>query len=111
MVNVHSYPEHYHNSVLGLHAFPLQRIFFKNRRSENETCFEVYEDQGEKKIKLSYYIGLDWIDERNAIYVEPKVNNGDKKTDYLKMLYSCLKHPDVLSETENLYQIQFDKPQ
>lgn len=110
MVVIHSYIEHYDNAIVGSHSFPLQRVFFKNRRSENQTCFEVYEYEGLKKIKLSYYIGLDWIDNNNAIYVEPKVNNEQGRTDYLKMLYSCLKHPEVVGETEYLYQIQFDKP-
>ncbi len=111
MVTLHSYTEHYHDALPAPHSLPTNRIFFKNKRGDDSTCFEIYDEGSIRKLRLSYYIGLDWIDHNSAIYVEPKTNDKNNKTDYLKMLCSCLKHPDVLCETENLYHIQFDKPQ
>lgn len=110
MVRLHTYSEHFHKPIEIEKQFLPQKIFFKNKRGEDSTCLEIYDDNGVNKLKLSYFIGLDWIDSINAIYVQPKLDNDSKKTDYLAMLSVCLKHPDVLGETENLYQIDFEKP-
>jgi 5-methylcytosine-specific restriction enzyme subunit McrC len=109
MVTLHSYTEHDHETIEG-GDFLAKRTYFKNRRGEDATCFEIYDENGARKLRLSYYIGLDWINDHNAIYVQPKVESGNVKIDYLAMLCSCLKHPDVISETENLYQIDFQQP-
>jgi 5-methylcytosine-specific restriction enzyme subunit McrC len=60
----------------------------------------------------NYFIGIDWvIKKEKAIYVEPKLNDGNKQTDYLKMLFSALKHREVAKHTEYLYEIKFDQPE
>jgi 5-methylcytosine-specific restriction enzyme subunit McrC len=109
MVKVHTYREHDEQILEAGNQFQTKRICFKNRRGEDSTCFEIYDD-GIRRLRLSYYIGLDWINQTNAIYVQPKVNTDNTKIDYLAMLCSCLKHPDVVGETENLYQINFGQP-
>lgn len=33
------------------------------------------------------------------------------ETDYLKMLFGCLKHPEVTKEVKELFEIKWDKPE
>lgn len=83
---------------------------FKNEKVD---CYRIYSDKENKKhfIANSYFIGIDWIIEKEkAIYVEPKLNNNSvQQTDYLKMLFSALKHPDVAKYTDDLFEIKWDK--
>jgi 5-methylcytosine-specific restriction enzyme subunit McrC len=110
MVKLHIHSEHDDQIIEDADLLSTKRICFKDKRGEESTCFEIYDDKGHKRLRLSYYIGLDWINETNAIYVQPKVNAANTKADYLAMLCSSLKHSDVVGETENLYQINFEQP-
>ncbi|TWI03187.1 McrBC 5-methylcytosine restriction system component [Flavobacterium tiangeerense] len=82
-------------------------------RNEKVDCFRIYSDAANKKhaISNSYFIGVDWIIEKEkAIYVEPKLNkNATEQTDYLKMLFSALKHPEVAKHTDDLFEIKWEK--
>jgi len=58
-----------------------------------------------------YFIGLTRIAaNRHILYVAPKYDDGviTGSTDYLQMLSSCLRHPEVLGHTEKLFEIDFD---
>jgi 5-methylcytosine-specific restriction enzyme subunit McrC len=83
---------------------------FKNEKVD---CYRIYSDKDNKKhfIANSYFIGIDWIIENEkAIYVEPKLNNNStQQTDYLKMLFSALKHSEVAKHTDDLFEIKWDK--
>lgn len=87
--------------------------FTRKYRNEKVDCFRIYSDAANKKhaISNSYFIGVDWIIEKEkAIYVEPKLNkNSKEQTDYLKMLFSALKHPEVAKHTDDLFEIKWDK--
>lgn len=62
------------------------------------------------EVNLGYYIGLDWLKKgEKALYVEPKLNKTSTSTDYLKMLFECLKHPEVYDYTKDLFDIQFEE--
>jgi len=75
---------------------PPQDIIFKG----NPDC-KCVEFKSDNKLYTSYFIGVDWIIEKEkAIYVEPKLNDESKQTDYLKMLFSALKHQEVKGHTE-----------
>lgn len=70
---------------------------------------KLFECNG-KDLQMSYFIGVDWIvTDKEAIYVEPKINEGSKQTNYLQMLFSALKHIDV-GHTKELFEINFDAP-
>ena len=45
----------------------------------------------DKNFQASYFIGLDWLDEKNALFVKPKIEN----LDFLKMFVECLKNVPV----------------
>lgn len=75
-------------------------------KKEGYNCFEIKNNF----LHTSYYIGVDWlIKNKLAIYIEPKLNkNSTEQTDYLKMLFSALKHPEVVQHTKQLFDIKFD---
>lgn len=63
----------------------------------------------EKQGQASYFIGVDWVLHGElALYVEPKLNKEAQETNYLKMLFDALKHPDVWAHTSNLFEIKFE---
>lgn len=79
-------------------------------RNERLLCYEIISDAEEKKhyIANSYFVGVDWIDGTGkAIYVEPKLNKAADQTNYLEMLFSALRHPEVLKETDDLFEIKW----
>lgn len=88
--------------------------FFRKVKNETVDCLFVHSDIESQKhyISNSYYIGVDWLVEKeHAIYVEPKLNReSNEQTDYLKMLFSALKHPEVAKHTNDLFEIKWDKP-
>lgn len=84
---------------------PKPILFLQN---EKAVCFEI--NVHTRRIKTNYYIGVDWITKKKAIFVEPKLNNNsEEQTDYLKMLFSALKHQEISKHTDNLFEIKWDK--
>ena len=63
-------------------------------------------------------IGVDWLvkdqcEEQCFVCVSPKLNDSKQEIDYLKMLFSCLQHSDIATQTtelKGLYEIKFDHP-
>lgn len=96
---------------------PFEEDYFYQytRKIKNEKidCYRIYSDIENKKhaISNSCFIGVDWIIEnKKAIYIEPKLNNeSTQQTDYLKMLFSALKNPEVAKHTDDLFEIRWDK--
>ena len=100
---------YYYNDVAQETEFteiPKPILFLQNEKS---VCFEV--NVHSRKIQTNYYIGIDWIiEDKKAIYVEPKLNNNSSlQTDYLKMLFSALKHQEVAKHTDDLFEIKWNK--
>lgn len=82
-------------------------IYFRDKKK----CLCFFVDEYSKKINTHYYVGLDWITSNKAIYVQPKLNNQTKQeTDYIKMLFSCFKHPEVSKEIDELVHIKWNEP-
>src|SRR5690606_23199057 len=74
-------------------------------------CIQATLDKGIPWLHPSYYVGADWLAKNEtAIYVAPKFEGEDYKTNYLGMLLSCMKHADVIDHTDELYEIKFDEP-
>ncbi len=85
--------------------------FTKKKRHEKCLCFRLTPQELGHRIESSYFIGVDWIgNQYHAIYIEPKLNAETSQTDYIKMLFSALKHPEVAKHTDDLYEIKFDQP-
>lgn len=101
----HNYPYGELISEEYLHCIPAPIIFCNN---ENAICVEIRED---RTLHTNYYIGVDWINENQAIYVEPKLNKDSEQTNYLQMLFSALKHPELCNYVEDLFEIKWDEKQ
>lgn len=80
-------------------------IYFKNKSNSDSVCVSISQD---RKLQTNYFIGVDWIGKASAIYVEPKLNNENTQTDYLKMLFSALQHPEIASYTDDLFEIKWN---
>ena len=84
-------------------------IHFQSR--VDAKCLELKINQGLGMLHINYYVGVDWIQKNESfIYVTPKLNEESKETDYFKMLFSCMKHPEIAKYSQNLYEIKFDEP-
>src|SRR5690606_10695404 len=79
-------------------------IFFLS--DPKKSCVSITTDL---KLNTSYYVGMDWLNEETAIYVQPKMTKGGAQTDYLKMLFFALKHPEVSQYTEELFEIKWEE--
>ncbi|WP_367110167.1 hypothetical protein [uncultured Psychrobacter sp.] len=85
-------------------------IFFQDNE-ENERCVQVIYGKDSLSLKMSYFVGADWlVKEQHAIYVAPKINDGAQQVDYLGMLQSCLTHGDIAKNTKDLYHIKLNEP-
>lgn len=85
-------------------------IFFD--ADSNKKCFEIWKEtvaDGSIKVKFQsfYFIGLDrtplW---KLPVFVEPKLNNGDNKLDFVSMLMESLKEPENLNHIDGLFELK-----
>ena len=85
-------------------------IFFQDNE-KNERCVQVIYGKDSLSLKMSYFVGADWlVKEQHAIYIAPKINEGAQEVDYLGMLQSCLTHGDIAKNTKDLYHIKLNEP-
>lgn len=85
-------------------------IFFQDNE-KNGLCVQVIDGKDSLALKMSYFIGADWlVKNQQAIYVAPKINKGTQEVDYLGMLQSCLTHGDIAKNTKDLYYIKLNEP-
>jgi 5-methylcytosine-specific restriction enzyme subunit McrC len=111
MSNQLEYYEHFDGKIehpsLSFEKEHYYYLFHKKKGAEN--CYSIFKKSDNYHISLSYYIGLDWIENtEHTIYIEPKLNKEDIQTDYLKMLFSALKHPEIVNYTDELFEIKWD---
>lgn len=88
----------------------LRRPLFKGKRGCECAILERTDD-GKYHLSTSYYVGLDWLVENELpIYVAPKLDKEAHQTDYLRMLFDALKHPEVVAACTDLYEIKWEEP-
>lgn len=87
-----------------------QTINFKG--NAEKCCLLLKENWGGKKtFQTSYFIGADWVENRKlAVYVEPKLNETAKNTDYFKMLFEGFSNPDIANYLPDLFEIKVNEP-
>ncbi len=104
-----AFSEHTVTDISAMEMLSASSILFKQK--DGCMCIEITQDTTCKKLNSNCYIGTDWLNKNEiAVYVAPKVNDEAQQTDYLKMLFSCLRHSDVANFTRNLYDIKFEEP-
>lgn len=79
------------------------------KKSSDDSCYLIKKIEGDYHISLSYFIGLDWINKEQTIYIEPKLNKEATQTNYLEMLFSALSHLEIANETDDLFEIKWEK--
>ena len=95
---------------LACESVEVSDIFFQDNE-KNERCVQVVYGRESLSLKMSYFIGADWlVKNQPAIYVAPKINKGLQEVDYLGMLQSCLTHGDIAKNTKDLYHIKLNEP-
>lgn len=112
MYKLLKYKEHFCEQViLGEHiqaAEKFERFFPKKRNPELAKCLGIYPTTMGHRVECSYFIGVDWIQQNQAVYVEPKLNSDLGQTHYLKMLFDGLQNPEAAERVEDLFFIDFD---
>lgn len=101
----HNYPYGELISEEDLQCIPAPITFCNNK---DAICVEFWKD---RTLHTNYYIGVDWINVNQAIYVEPKLNKDSNQTNYLQMLFSALKHPEISNYIGDLFEIKWDEKQ
>jgi len=93
-----------------------ETLFAKTRKGRDTSlpCFSIRKlenDVNKYNVKASYYIGVDWLDvNHTALYIAPKLNDLGKEINFIKMLFSSLRHPDVAKEVNELFEVKWDLP-
>ena len=96
-----AFSEHIIEDTSAMEMLNISPILFKQK--EGCKCIEITQDITSKKLNTSFYIGTDWLNKNEiSVYVAPKLNDCKQQTDYLKMLFSCLRHSDVANFTRDL---------
>ena len=79
-------------SELGVEQY--QRLVAGNRDEEAFFYRLTKQADGSYVGQTSYYVGVDWIDEKTALQVRPKLEDESGYIDCLKMLNEALQEPD-----------------
>ena len=104
-----AFSEHVITDVSSIEGLSVSSILFKQK--EGCKCIDIVQDDTCKKLYSNFYVGTDWLKKYEvAIYVAPKINDNTQQTDYLKMLFSCLRHSDIVDYTRDLYEVKFEEP-
>ena len=109
------YQEHIEKEFVDSASLTNDRYEFK-LPNRDECCYVVWKDNESYKIRTHYFIGVDRIkSDVKPIYVEPKRNFGYendniREVDYLKMLFTCLKHTEVANNIGKMVMIKWDEP-
>ena len=89
-----------------------KKIFLKKKNSGLNCFFIKANDDKQYKLETGYFIGVDWVvNNKTAIHISPKLNNQNQDLDYIGMLISSLKHPEVASGIDELFKVKWDKPE
>jgi|SRR5690554_4936972 len=113
------YWEHYKASIKEQDLqFEEERYVYKFSKSkEDGFCFSLDKYKNEWILNSGYYVGLTWLDKnKHALLINPKLNGKNPlepdsiQIDYYKMLFTCLKHPEVTNEIQELFEIKWDEP-
>ena len=81
------------------------------RKLKDEMCirFDYIRDRAE--FQTSYFVGVDWlIENKQAVYVQPKQNDERVEIDYIGMLLNAIQEPENISHLDELVTIDFHRP-
>jgi 5-methylcytosine-specific restriction enzyme subunit McrC len=74
-------------------------------------CLALSGEGASRRLQTGYYVGADWLQQGElAVRVQPKLNDTINSINHMKMLFDCLKHPEVSPFVGGLYHIDFNAP-
>lgn len=119
-VNLLTYQEHdelpFLDENLVLSKDLYEPLFAKTHKGKDASlpCYSIRKSPNEENkynVKIGYFVGVDWIEmNQTALYVSPKLNDVNKEVDFIKMLFSSLRHSDVAKEINELFEVKWDLP-
>ena len=119
--NLLEYWEHYDSELKPEHQKLLVKEMYNYDFSKPRgaiPCFNIYTKNDLHFLNTSYCIGVDWLDDKSAIYIAPKLNSKKAKeeinlveVDYIKMLFSALKYLETSNEMNDLFEIKWKEPE
>jgi 5-methylcytosine-specific restriction enzyme subunit McrC len=120
-VKLLTYSEHYNNWVKVEDTKYLTQSFYQDCFSKshkqnvyNEPCYTITKRTEEKPVyhlELGYFIGLDWLEvNKTALHVVSKINDDSQEVDFVNMLFSALKHPDISKDIKELFVVKWNQP-
>lgn len=81
------------------------------RKSKDEMCLKFDYVRDRIEFQTSYFVGVDWlIENKQAVYVQPKQNDERVEIDYIGMLLDAIQEPENISHLEDLVTIDFHRP-
>lgn len=81
------------------------------RKSKDEMCIRFAYVRDRAEFQTSYFVGVDWlIENKQAVYVQPKQNNECVEVDYIGMLLNAIQEPENISHLDELVTIDFHRP-
>lgn len=81
--------------------------------NSNTPCyrFKALSDTEELSFQTNFFIGVDWlIENKLALYVKPKLNQGAREIDFLKILFEALEDTNNIGYMDKLVTVYFDRP-
>lgn len=119
--NLLEYWEHYDNALDITHQQLLNGLAYNYDFSKPRgaiSCYSIVKKNEQYHLNTSYCIGVDWLDDKSAIYIAPKLNSKSAneeinlvEVDYIKMLFSSLKYLETSYEINDLFEIKWNKPE
>lgn len=86
-----------------------KKFLFAN--DSNKICLDLDLKDDLISMQTGYYVGIDWlIPNQWVVHIPPKVDKADKQTDYLSMLFTCMKDKEIARYIKRLCDINFSKP-
>ena len=86
---------------------------FKTERGEAVYPFSLLVNEESITLKADYYIGVDWLDGEEYVYIAPKMNCQEEEVeiDFLKMLLDIYTTNIEAKHTQDLVKIYWKEPQ
>ncbi|MCR9289139.1 MAG: McrC family protein [Bacteroidetes bacterium] len=83
---------------------------FKRYKKQDYYSYKLEKRDHAYYLQTSYFVGLDWLEkEKCALYIAPKLNNNSPETDFIRMLFDCMRHPIVADKIKELYTIKWNE--
>lgn len=115
-----SYWEHVDGDQAVFESFILDKrkeyttLFKKTHRNKDASlpCYSVkHLEENSFSLEAGYFVGVDWIDKDVPLFIAPKLNKEGEEINFLKMLFSALRHHEISKEISELFEVKWEDEQ